>query len=328
MTWTVKNIGRVTTSSNSWYDTVYGSEVNDFSQSKQLGRVSQRRYVEPNGQYSSQFKFKLNERDDFPAYFIFVVVDKENTLDDFDTSNNQLSTPKMIQIKPLPLPNLEATRVQVEEVGKAGEKFLVEWTVTNVGEGEVRESKQWTDTVEIFVIDENLALKLATRAIVRVDGKRLAPNENYFMRVELTIPVRSFGQASVQLVTNAYDTLYEMRLDDNKASSLFTILPPDTPDLGILSVDLSADSILTGQQLVITYVVENEGSGDLDATAWSDEVRIVPATGLGGSNPIAAKTLRNSSKCQSLLKFIQFDEYSYSLLKISDWPQILSRSLR
>lgn len=298
MTWTVKNIGRVTTSTNSWYDTVYGSEVNDFSQAKYLGRVSQRRYVEPNGQYSSQFKFQLSERTDFASYFIFVLVDKENTLNDFDTSNNQLSTPKMIQIKPLPLPNLEATSVMVEDVGKAGEKFLVEWTVTNIGEGDVRESKQWSDIIEIYVIEENLALKLATRAIVRVEGKRLAPNENYFMRAELMIPVRSFGQASVQLVTNAYDTLYERTLDDNKASSLFTILPPDTPDLNILNVELNADNILTGQQLVITYVVENEGSADLDATAWNDEVRIVSAAAQGGSNSIiAAKTFRNSSKC-------------------------------
>lgn len=299
VTWTVRNIGRVTTSASSWYDSVYGAEVNDFSQAKLLGRALIRRYVEPNGQYDSQFKFLLNERSKATVYYVFVIVDRENYQNDFDPSNNQLSTPKMIQIKPIPLPNLEATRILVAEVGKAGEKFLIEWQVTNIGEGDVKENQKWTDTIEIYMV-ENLQFKLALRTDTSVIGKRLAPNEAYLMRAEIVLPSRLFGDANVQLIVNRQDTLYEASLLDNKISTFFQILPPDTPDLSLLKFELSHEPVLTGQELKVTYTVENEGSADLDGIAWNDEVRIVSPI----SQVVVSKVNRNLSNINNDIVFI------------------------
>lgn len=297
----------MTTSTYTWYDSVYGSEVNNFAQATLLARVSQRRYVEPNGQYDSQYKFRLNERFKSSAYYIFVVVDRENYLDDFDTSNNQLAAPKMIQIKPIPLPNLEPTSVLVNDVAKAGERFLVEWLVTNIGEGEVKETQKWTDMIEIFLV-ENGKFRSLLKTSVSIEGKRLAPNGNYQARTEVVLPLKLFGEASVQVIVNQRDTLYESTLDDNKLTSFFTILPPDTPDLSLLSLELSKNEILTGQELLVSYTVENEGNSDLTPTAWNDDVRIMSAA--SGNQIVVSKTYLNSSKSFfSLLEILFFINY-------------------
>lgn len=281
----------MTTSSSQWYDSVYGSEVNDLSQARLIGKVTQRRFVEPNGQYESQFKFRLDERVQFSSYFIFIFIDRENYLDDFNTANNQLDSPKLITVKPIPLPNLEAVKIISEEFGKAGQTYLIEWQVRNIGEGEVKLADKWTDTIEIFIVDEQ-KFRSILRSNVVVEAKKLAPNDGYLMRTQVFLPSKHFGSANIELTVNRYDTLYETSLIDNKIFEFITILPPDTPDLGLVSFELSSTSITTGQVLRGNYTVENEGSLDLEGLSWMDQVTL-----LSSSNQVVASIkYRNTSK--------------------------------
>lgn len=270
----MKNIGRVTTSGSQWYDSVYGSEVNDFAQSRYLGRVAQRRFLEPNGQYDAQFKFKLDERVKFSAYYVFLVVDRENVLDDFNLANNQLESPKLIQVKPIPLPNLEATKILAEEFAKAGQTFVIEWQVNNIGEGSVKLTDKWTDLVEIFIVDKTV-FRSILKTTMTVEKMELTPNAGYLMRAQVFLPQKHFGDANIELTVNKYDTLYETTLENNKISTFITILPPDTPDLSLIEFELSDTSFLTGEILRVNYSVENEGSLDLESSSWNDEVRII-----------------------------------------------------
>lgn len=270
----MKNIGRVTTSGSQWYDSVYGSEVNDFAQSRYLGRVAQRRFLEPNGQYDAQFKFKLDERVKFSAYYVFLVVDRENVLDDFNLANNQLESPKLIQVKPIPLPNLEATKILAEEFAKAGQTFVIEWQVNNIGEGSVKLTDKWTDFVEIFIVDKT-SFRSILKTTMIVEKRELSPNAGYLMRAQVFLPQKHFGDANIELTVNKYDTLYETSLENNKISTFITILPPDTPDLSLIEFELSDTSFLTGQILRVNYSVENEGSLDLESSSWNDEVKII-----------------------------------------------------
>lgn len=270
----MKNIGRVTTSGSQWYDSVYGSEVNDFAQSRYLGRVAQRRFLEPNGQYDAQFKFKLDERVKFSAYYVFLVVDRENVLDDFNLANNQLESPKLIQVKPIPLPNLEATKILAEEFAKAGQTFVIEWQVNNIGEGSVKLTDKWTDLVEIFIVDKT-SFRSILKTTMTVEKRELSPNAGYLMRAQVFLPQKHFGDANIELTVNKYDTLYETTLENNKISTFITILPPDTPDLSLIEFELSDTSFLTGQILRVNYSVENEGSLDLESSSWNDEVKII-----------------------------------------------------
>lgn len=270
----MKNIGRVTTSGSQWYDSVYGSEVNDFAQSRYLGRVAQRRFLEPNGQYDAQFKFKLDERVKFSAYYVFLVVDRENVLDDFNLANNQLESPKLIQVKPIPLPNLEATKILAEEFAKAGQTFVIEWQVNNIGEGSVKLTDKWTDLVEIFIVDKT-TFRSILKTTMTVEKRELSPNAGYLMRAQVFLPQKHFGDANIELTVNKYDTLYETTLENNKISTFITILPPDTPDLSLIEFELSDTSFLTGQILRVNYTVENEGSLDLESSSWNDEVKII-----------------------------------------------------
>ena len=270
----MKNIGRVTTSGSQWYDSVYGGDVNDFAQSRYLGRVAQRRFLEPNGQYDAQFKFKLDERVKFSAYYVFLVVDRENVLDDFNLANNQLESPKLIQVKPIPLPNLEATKILAEEFAKAGQTFVIEWQVNNIGEGSVKLTDKWTDLVEIFIVDKTV-FRSILKTTMTVEKRELSPNAGYLMRAQVFLPQKHFGDANIELTVNKYDTLYETTLENNKISTFITILPPDTPDLSLIEFELSDTSFLTGQILRVNYSVENEGSLDLESSSWNDEVKII-----------------------------------------------------
>lgn len=284
----------MTTSVSLWYDSVYGSEVNDFAQARLINRVTQRRFLEPNGQYDSQLKFRLGERVKFSDYYIFVIVDREMNLDDFNYANNQLDSPKLVRIKPLPLPNLEPSRILVNDLAKAGQRLTIQWNVVNIGEGAVKATDKWTDFVEVFLVSNFSLFRSISRANVQVENRPLAPNEAYLMRTEITLPIQYFGEANIELLVNRYDTLYESSMRDNSMSTFFTILPPDTPDLSLIAFNVSHDTILTGQVLTVMYSVENEGNANLEGQTWTDELKIVNKS--NRNQVIVSQNFRNLSK--------------------------------
>jgi hypothetical protein len=273
--WRVQNGGNVTTNVNMWYDSVYGGYTSDPSTATYIGRQQQRRFLEPNGEYTASIAFTLDERYKYNVYYIFVFVDREKLVEESELNNNQLTVPKQVQVRPLPLPNLKPNTLSSSDIVKAGKPIEFKATVGNIGEANVRLGNRWIDTLELFIVDEKLNFKRFYRTSLSV-SQTSKIGESYSLLYAFDLPQNYFGNASAQLLVNENNALYEQTTDDNSLITFFTILSPDTADLSILKfIVMGSHEINTGQELKVTYEVENAGLADLTLDkSWIDEIRV------------------------------------------------------
>jgi len=270
ISWQVKNIGQTVTSSSLWYDSIYGGESDDFSKSFLLGRIRQNRFLEPNGTYSSSFKFSLNERFKSDKYFIFIIIDNEIYIEDSNFNNNKYN--KMIGVKKPLLPNLIAKSIQIDETAiKAGKIMTFKYTVENLGESDVKPNKYWSDLITIKFRNDNLYRKSFSIS----NDPLVKSGSNYSIANEFILPKKIYDQnASIEINTNYNDLLYESSLSDNTLIRQFNILPPDTPDLNLQYFNIKKYNFKTGEILVFNYFVVNEGIEDATEYSWQDEAQL------------------------------------------------------
>jgi hypothetical protein len=273
--WRVQNGGNVTTNVNTWYDSLYGGYTSDPSAATYIGRQQQRRFLEPGGEYSASIAFTLDERYKYNVYYIFVFVDREKLVEESELNNNQLTAPKQVQVRPLPLPNLKPNILSSSNIVKAGKPIEFKATVGNIGEANVRPGNRWIDTLELFIVDEKLNFKRFYRTSLSVSQANKV-GESYSLIYAFDLPQNYFGNASAQLIVNENNALYEQTTDDNSLITFFTILPPDTADLSVLKFSvMGSNEINTGQELTVTYEVENAGLAGLTLDkSWIDEIRV------------------------------------------------------
>lgn len=74
VSWTVTNIGNLSTNSFVWYDYIFIGRTLNFDDSRYVRRVRQNRFVDVGDAYSSQAEINLNEND-IGNFYAFVVVD-------------------------------------------------------------------------------------------------------------------------------------------------------------------------------------------------------------------------------------------------------------
>lgn len=270
ISWLVFNIGKAITSSSLWYETIYGCDQNNFNQAIYLGRVRQNRYLEPNGFYKAEFKLNLPERYKLDNYFLWIIVDKENYLDESNRLNNQFSD--IVNVARLPLPNLVVKTLTLNlDQPKAGKSLELKYTVENIGETNAKPNRLWFDIV-LFKKGNQIAFRkeVSIRLSSGLDVKA-----NYSNTILFNVPKFSFGSGfSMEIVTNFKDYLYESDLDDNGYLKELDVLGPDTPDLDLTRLELNKNDLKTGEILKVSYEVWNEGIEDANEASWHDLCQI------------------------------------------------------
>ena len=271
ITWTVENIGNITTSTSTWYDAVFGSEYSEFDRATLLATVVQHRFLQKNEQYSSAYQFKLPERYKSLEYYIFIIVDYYHNIDDDNFKNNQQTKPEKLDVSKLPLPNLRPEVIKTNiDIGKANEKITITYEVGNRGEANTKLKRYWTDNVALVEIGES---KNFYETDLRNDFT-LKIGLTYSRSIEILLPLKYYGNVSIILDVNKYDTLYESSLLDNQIVKIIEILPPDTPDLNIIE-HTSNMTIIAGQSFIISYRVINDGLSETNSYYWYDTTTMV-----------------------------------------------------
>ena len=74
ISWTVINVGNISTSVHVWYDAIYIGRTTDFTMSRQVHLQQQNRFVDPEDGYVSQAVVSLEEND-IGNYYVFVETD-------------------------------------------------------------------------------------------------------------------------------------------------------------------------------------------------------------------------------------------------------------
>ena len=266
ISWLVTNIGNSVTSSSFWYDEIYGSETNNFKQSRYLGSAIQIRYLEPLGFYRAEFKLSLPERFKLSNYFLWIVVDKNNYLEDSNRANNQYAN--IISVARLPLPNLVVKSLILSlEQPKAGKSLELKYTVENIGETNAKPNRVWLDRV-VFKKSNHVFFQ---KELSVSFGSGLDVKANYSNSISIKVPTYSYGNGlSFEIVSNFRDDLYESDLNDNGFLKELDVLGPDTPDLNLVRLELNKNELKTGEVLRVSYEVLNEGLEDANEASWLD----------------------------------------------------------
>lgn len=184
-----------------------------------------------------------------------------------ETENNNIQTAGPVTIPPV-FPDLfvlSFTSNTTTDI-TAGQDIELQWTVTNVGNGEIS-NKRWIDSVYLKASSQITArsIKLADVPLMI----QLRPSDSYNRSAIIQLPVDLSGGYSLILSINDNQALNEnMRGQNNLANIPVLLLTPPTPDFRVMLVKFSyrdLDRILT-----VEWRVENIGNSILRETSWMD----------------------------------------------------------
>jgi subtilase family serine protease len=213
------------------------------------------------------------------------------------SSSTILHYPSTVE-SPGSLPDLQVTEI-VSSQAVAGQTVEVKWTVSNNGD-EATSTPTWYDRVWI---SPDLDVRPGHEEDVLLgefqNVSYLGAGESYIQTQQVSLPNNVKGTYYLFIVTDNYDA-YNINEDTMEASTHIgtkvnlvpetnnrnnfkfieiDIEPPPPSDLSVASVIAPAESF-SGQQISISYTVENAGENNTNAEAWWDAVYLTQDTEL------------------------------------------------
>lgn len=209
------------------------------------------------------------------------------TLTESDRGNN-LTRSDGFEIQLSPTPNLVTDPVTVSGTAFSGQPLLVDWNVTNVGEG-ATPAENWFD--HIYLSTDNV-LDSSDIALTSVNATRdfefdgpLAAGQAYQRSINVKLPEGIEGDYYIIVAADAFKNVYEQGFEsDNIAASLpvhIFLTPP--PDLEVASVT-SPDTALSSHPISVTYVVQNSGSTSTSNATLTDRFYLSTDATLDGGD--------------------------------------------
>ncbi|MBX9652245.1 carboxypeptidase regulatory-like domain-containing protein, partial [bacterium] len=209
------------------------------------------------------------------------------TLTESDRGNN-LTRSDGFQIQLSPTPNLVTNPVTVAGTAFSGQPLVVDWKVTNVGEG-ATPAETWLD--RIYLSTDNV-LDSSDIALTSVNATRdfefdgpLAAGQAYLRSINVKLPDGIEGDYYIIVAADAFKNVYEQGFEsDNIAASLpvhIFLTPP--PDLEVSSVT-SPDTALSSHPISVTYVVQNNGSTSTSNATLTDRFYLSTDAALDGGD--------------------------------------------
>ena len=276
VTWVVANIGNVSTSQSTfrYYDAIYLSRSSDFGDAYLATQALQQRYVDPHDGYTFSYDVNL-QPSDIGSFYVFVVVDRFQSIADFSTSNNRLLADQPVQVKLTPPPNLQVKSANIVGFIWSGQKTAVKITVENSGLG-ITQAAYWYDRLLLSVDDERSREDRVLTTTVH--NGALASGQRYMSSVDVTIPNAVHGDYYIIVSTDIYDHVFEHTdNNDNDFALKISITLSPYPDLIVSNITVPA-SVTTGDTLRVFAVIRNAGSGEPFEYSWKDGLTIASIT--------------------------------------------------
>lgn len=274
ISWKVKNTGNGATS-GSWWDFIYLStdpvyDVTDVY----LGGIQN-----PSGLNSSQ-TYNQSHTVTLPNgvqgnYYLFVVADKYNNLNEVDNNNNSNRDTGKTVISLTPPPDLIVTSVTRPSNAFSGQPANIIYKVKNNGTGSTR-SGGWYDNV---YLSTEKVLNNTSYNLGRVwSSYKLDKDSGYTRSLAVNIPNYISGKYFIIVQTDQANHEYEHSAESNNYTSsdtLKVILTPP-PDLIVDGVSV-ADTVSNNESTLLDYFTINDG-GTATGRTFYDLVFVCPTS--------------------------------------------------
>lgn len=309
--WTIKNIGGGQTNASDWQDFVYLSadnvpEIEDPFKIP-LTNVS---YLAAGESYTATAEIRI-PRGLVGQYKIIVWTDGDGSnhrtnfyphrvAEESEENNHGIARP--IQINAPPLPDLQTFNVVAPEEVFAGGQMSLSWRVENRGSGITPPDQiSWQDKI---YLSQDTAFNAETDRLIgsRNRSGALPQNEGYTVsNYNITLPNDIAGDWYVFILADGSSQVYEFGNENNNAdydrqqpgSPMSVIVTP--PDLIIPNAVAAPNTGQTGQSIVVSWTVQNQGAFDA-APSWFDGVYLSQDQTLNTeTDTLLASVFRNSS---------------------------------
>ncbi|MFC5556094.1 CARDB domain-containing protein, partial [Methylobacterium iners] len=227
--------------------------------------------------------------------------DAFNAVFELNDGNNVTATDALPVI--INASDLVTSSAVAPSTGKAGEAIVVEWAVSNQGNGDTIGSS-WTDRVYASrdgTLGNTDDVLLGTFSH---DGI-LNPGEVYTRREQIALTPELNGQYQILVETDATRVVWENGADTNNVTAARTYTNGTTINIEAFSPpDLQVTSVVTpiaagdGTQMTVQYSVSNTGDGRTRAEYWTDQIVLSSDETLGNADDIVLKDIHHYETLQ------------------------------
>ncbi|MEO5647983.1 MAG: CARDB domain-containing protein, partial [Chitinophagaceae bacterium] len=307
ITYKVSNLGTGPTVAANWTDFIYLTKdsVLNLATATFLGAQVHNGALAVNGFYTQQKTFTIADGT-FGRYYFYVRTDISNQVYEHASENNNTGRSDSINILLTPPIDLVVTQITIKDSASNREISLVKWRTENAG-GSSTETRNWSDQVFISKLPAfNPDSAIFMGSINRPSA--LDPGDGYNAQLNIIIPSNISGNYYVYVKTDAGNSIYEFSNENNNILRSTLPLKIISPDLVVSQLTVpAADS--SGHAINISWVVKNNGSGDLFSGSITDRISVsTNATYVAGSVTEVGRINYNTGqllKGDSLIKNMQ-----------------------
>ncbi len=268
--WTAANQG-ASNITEGYFDRLYLSPnpTFDVDQSTLVGNLFINGPVNIGREYTAQRTIAIPDKISGRQY-IYLVTDGFDDIFEFTQESNNILRGDQINIVQ---PDLAVTEVRTQAEAEAGGDLMVNWTVTNLGQGDLSYIGR-TDSIFIanqVEFDRANATLLGTHTY----NSQLRAGQRTIRQLTVPLPNGLSGPYYIFVSTNTDEGIFENgQLTNNIGSTSLAINFPPWPDLEPTTVVGVPASLIAGNRINMTYTVKNGGQGELVGQAWTDRLYI------------------------------------------------------
>ncbi len=200
--------------------------------------------------------------------YFYIISDFSDAIIEGDENNNISSDSRDILVSPTPDLVVDSMSSLPDSIF-AGTTIPFDYTILNQGDAPAQGST-WND--KTYVLVDSIWNEQDAVNLKKIDRlQSLEADSNYQVNTSLTLPMLSlmvagldsFSYVYIYVVTDANDNIYEEganNLNNVLRSEKMHVTCPPPVDLNMVSVSSISDSLLTGEEVSITWMVQNIGS--------------------------------------------------------------------
>ena len=213
----------------------------------------------------------------------------ETNLSNDAETNNSAVTQTSSAAKPYA--DLRLDTLSAPATGIAGQPVTLNWTVSNHGQADT--TAAWNDQV---VLSNDAVIGNADDIVigtVRHTGG-LHIGESYAQSATINVPVRADGRyyLGVRSDSGAEAVEPDTRADNNSSASVIDLITPYA-DLTTVAITVP-ENALSGENILVTWVVSNNGNATTDLALWNDRVVLSRDTTLSADDIVLSGSVTHA----------------------------------
>lgn len=315
--WTVLNQGTGDVESGIHSDRIYISTSAVFNQGSAIYLGQENATALDAGQSYTKIKSVTIPQSVFGDYYIHVLTDYNNQVFEHVFEDNNVETSTVMEIILTPPPDLAVNNIQAPTTANNRESITLEWEVANQG-GTPTEvffsDRIYISSHNVFNADSVTSLKTVPTNSVIINGNSINRSAT------IQIPSNIGGTQYFYIYTDVRDNIFEFTNEDNNISQSAAVTI-NNADLIVENVSL-ADTLHSGTEVSVQWIVKNQGLGDVISTSRTDKIYVAtenifnPQTAIevgrtSYSGALAAGQSLNKQGTITIPNGIQGDYYVY-----------------